>query len=103
MEAVDPVALARRVLVWEVRHAVRAPSPADVLHVDEGARRAGIRVHVPEGLTTGPFFTPAEAERTPSSARSGAAICPLPWGNDATHPPRRSGDLCRASGHLRLG
>src|SRR6185436_9943714 len=53
MEAVDPVALARRVFVWEVRHAVRAPSPADVLHVDEGARRAGLRVHVPEGLTNG--------------------------------------------------
>src|SRR6476661_5623936 len=94
VQAVDPLALAHRVHVRQVRHPVRAASQTDVLHIDEGARRAGLRVRLPEALTNGPrAITPAEAERTPPSARSGGAKCPLPWGDDATPPPRRSGDL----------
>src|SRR5262245_21271747 len=83
-----------------MRRAVRAAPPADVLDLDQGARRAGLRIRLSEALTNGgSAVTPAEAERTPPSARSEAAICPLPWGDDATPPPRRSGDLCPAHAH----
>src|SRR3954471_179991 len=70
VQAVDPVALAGGGHLRQVRRTLRAAAAAHVLDLDQGARRAGLRAHVPEALTNGPTEVgSAEAERTPSSAR----------------------------------